>query len=158
MHAMNAMETAVVPTNSEIFAFHLGEKEYGIEIEKIQELWAYEVVNQPANAPKFFANGIQLRGFNVPVIDLRRCFDIQLPRLDQFTVVIVLNLCGRLIGMVVDSMAEILHLPAEQIQRARGNAQIETTKLLLGVGRLGKRQFNLLDIDQIIHEQQRELA
>ena len=87
---------------SEFLAFTLGSEEYGIDILKVQEIRGYEAVTRIANAPEFIKGVINLRGIIVPIVDMRIKFKLGTPIYDQFTVVIILNIGGRVVGMVVD--------------------------------------------------------
>src|ERR1044072_5156360 len=91
-------------SGSEYLAFTLGSEEYGIDILKVQEIRGYEAVTRNANAPAFIKGVITLRGIIIPVLDMRIKFSLGTPPYDQFTVVIILNIGGRIMGMVVDSV------------------------------------------------------
>src|SRR5689334_25379630 len=86
----------------EFLSFTLGDEEYGIDIQKVQELRGYDAVTRIANAPAYIKGVVNLRGIIVPIIDMRIKFDLGEPSYDQFTVVLVLNIGGRVGGMVVD--------------------------------------------------------
>src|SRR3569833_712637 len=98
-----SMEAAGESTGNEFLAFTLGREEYGIDILRVQEIRGYEPVTRIANAPDFIKGVVNLRGTIVPVVDMRIKFDLGTPTYDQFTVVIILNIGGRVVGMVVDS-------------------------------------------------------
>lgn len=80
---------------TEYLAFTLGGEEYGVDIQKVQELRGYDAVTQIANAPAYMKGVVNLRGIIVPIIDLRIKLGNATPTYDQFTVVVVLNLTGR---------------------------------------------------------------
>lgn len=79
----------------EFLAFTLGQEEYGIDILKVQEIRGYEAVTRIANAPEFIKGVVNLRGIIVPIVDMRIKFNLGEPTYDQFTVVIILNIAGR---------------------------------------------------------------
>ena len=83
---------------SEYLAFTLGSEEYGIDILKVQEIRGYEAVTRIANAPEFIKGVINLRGIIIPVVDMRIKFNLGTPTYDQFTVVIILNIGGRIMA------------------------------------------------------------
>ncbi|MBC7514810.1 MAG: chemotaxis protein CheW, partial [Herminiimonas sp.] len=103
---------------TEFLAYRLGNEEYGIDIQKVQELRGYDAVTAIANAPAFIKGVVNLRGIIVPIIDMRIKFDLGTPVYDQFTVVIILNISGRIMGMVVDSVSDVITLTAEQMKPA----------------------------------------
>ena len=110
--------SAAVAARLEVVTFKLGEEEYGIDIQKVQELRGYDAVRRIANAPDYIKGVVNLRGIIVPIIDMRIKFALGTPSYDQFTVVIVLNIGGRVVGMVVDSVSDVITLTPEQIKPA----------------------------------------
>src|ERR1700710_2497149 len=103
---------------NEFLAFTLGKEEYGIDILKVQEIRGYEAVTRIANAPDFIKGVVNLRGIIVPIVDMRIQFNLGEPTYYQFTVVIILNISGRVVGMVVDSVSDVITLSMEQIKPA----------------------------------------
>src|SRR5262247_1530666 len=91
---------AAAQTGSEFLTFRLGGEEYGIDILKVQEIRGYDAVTRIANAPAFIKGVINLRGTIVPIIDMRIKFNVGEATYNQFTVVIVLNVGSRVVGMV----------------------------------------------------------
>jgi purine-binding chemotaxis protein CheW len=134
----------------EFLAFRLGEEEYGIDIQKVQELRGYDVVTRIANAPDFIKGVVNLRGIIVPIIDMRIKFNLGVPTYDQLTVVIVLNVGGRVVGMVVDSVSDVISLSAEQIKPAPEMGAALNTDYLMGLGTLDERLVILADIDKLM--------
>lgn len=98
----------------EFLTFRLGAEEYGIDILRIQEIRSYEVPTRIANVPEHIKGVVDLRGVIVPMVDLRLKFSL-LAEYNTFTVVIVVNVRGRLVGAVVDSVSDVLELRREQI-------------------------------------------
>ena len=103
---------------SEFLSFRLGAEEYGVDILQVQEIRSYEAPTRIANAPDFIKGVVNLRGVIVPIIDLRLKLGCQTAEFTDFTVVIVLNLRGRVIGAVVDSVSDVLALGADSIKPA----------------------------------------
>ena len=101
-------------TATEYLAFTLGGEEYGVDIQKVQELRGYDAVTQIANAPAYMKGVVNLRGIIVPIVDLRIKLGNATPSYDQFTVVVVLNLTGRTLGIVVDSVSDVTTLSSDQ--------------------------------------------
>ncbi len=106
---------AAMATGGEFLTFRLGEEEYGIDILKVQEIRGYEAVTRIANAPEYIKGVINLRGIIVPIVDMRIKFNLGEPKYNQFTVVIILNVAHRVVGMVVDGVSDVLTLKTEQI-------------------------------------------
>ena len=134
----------------EFLAFTLGREEYGIHILKVQELRGYETPTQIANAPDFIKGVVNLRGIIVPIVDMRIKFQLGTPTYDQFTVVIILNIAGRVVGMVVDSVSDVITLSPEQIKPAPEMGTALNTDYLIGLGTVEQRMLILVDIDKLM--------
>ena len=134
----------------EFLSFTLGREEYGIDIQKVQELRGYETVTHIANAPEHIKGVVNLRGIIVPIIDMRIKFNLGAPTYDQFTVVIILNIASRVMGMVVDSVSDVITLTAEQIKPAPAMGSALDTDYLIGLGTLDERMLILVDIDRLM--------
>ena len=134
----------------EYLAFTLGKEEYGIDILKVQEIRGYEAVTRVANAPEFIKGVINLRGIIIPVVDMRIKFNLGVPVYDQFTVVIILNIGGRVMGMVVDSVSDVTTLSPEQVKPAPEMGTAFNTEYLVGLGTVEERMLILIDIDKLM--------
>ena len=141
---------ADITAGSEYLAFKLGDEEYGIDILKVQEIGGYENVTRIANAPEFIKGVINLRGIIVPIVDMRIKFNLGEPRYDQFTVVIILSIAGRVVGMVVDSVSDVTTLQPEQIRPAPQMGCALNTDYLVGLGTVEERMLILLDIERLM--------
>lgn len=139
---------------NEFLAFTLGKEEYGIDILKVQEIRGYENVTRIANAPEFIKGVVNLRGIIVPIVDMRIRFQLGTPSYDQFTVVIILNIAGRIVGMVVDSVSDVTQLAPEQIKPAPEMGTVLNTDYLIGLGTLDERMLILLDIDRLMSNEE----
>jgi len=135
---------------SEFLAFTLGKEEYGIHILKVQELRHYEEPTYIANTPDFIKGVVNLRGTIVPIVDMRIKFRLGVPTYDQFTVVIILNVADRTIGVVVDSVSDVIALAAEQIRPAPDIGTAFDTDYMIGIGALEQRMVILVDIDKLM--------
>ena len=143
---------------NEFLAFTLGKEEYGIDILKVQEIRGYEAVTRIANAPEFLKGVITLRGIIVPVVDMRIKFELGTPTYDQFTVVIILNISGRVVGMVVDSVSDVTTLMPEQIKPSPEMGTSFNTEYLIGLGTLDERMLILVDIDKLMSSEEMGLV
>ncbi|WP_093557193.1 chemotaxis protein CheW [Pseudoduganella namucuonensis] len=148
--ASSADESRVPSKALEFLAFTLGEEEYGIDIQKVQELRGYEAVTRIANAPEFIKGVVNLRGIIVPIIDMRIKFNLGTPSYDQFTVVIILNIGGRVMGMVVDSVSDVITLTDEQIRPAPDMGSEFDVDYMTGLGVVEERMLILTDIDRLM--------
>ena len=155
-HSVDAFNTGEPPiqeeTGREFLAFTMGGNEYGLDILKVQEIRGYEAVTQIANAPAYFKGVINLRGVIVPVIDMRIKLVLGTPSYDATTIVIVLNLNGKIAGMVVDSVSDVTTLMSAQIRPAPEMGSLLAADYLTGIGTLDARMLILVDIDRLMAE------
>ena len=139
---------------NEFLTFKLGGEEYGIDILKVQEIRGYEVVTRIANAPAFIKGVVNLRGVIVPIVDLRLKFELGEARYDAFTVVIILNVAGRVVGAVVDSVSDVLELDNKQIKAAPEFNSLLDAGYITGLGTVesgeGERLLILVDIERLM--------
>ena len=137
----------------EYLSFRLGNEAYGISILCIQEIRCYEVPTRIAGASAFISGVLNLRGEIVPVVDLRVRFDVP-QRFDASTVTVVLNLPGRTLGAVVDSVSDVLDLKAEDIRPVPSFSGAIDARHITGVASVlqdqHERMLMLLDIDELM--------
>ena len=155
MHTAIATKAAqppqIAPRHArEYLTFRLGDEEYGVDILKVQEIRGYEPPTRIANAPPFVKGIVNLRGVIVPIVDLRIRFGLGAPQYDAFTVVIVLNVAGRVVGAVVDSVSDVLELAPDQVRDAPDIAAVIDNGYIVGLGTVGERLLILLDIERLV--------
>ncbi len=144
-----------VPAGREYLTFRLGTEEYGIDILKVQEIRSYEPPTKIANAPAYLKGVVNLRGVIVPIVDLRvkfNCYNEDgQTEINSFTVVIVLNVKGRVVGAVVDSVSDVMQLSEQAIQPApeMSNSVVDTT-YITGIANVSDRLLILMDIESLM--------
>lgn len=152
MAATNQPRTPRAPSSAsdmpgkEYLAFTLGAEEYGIDILAVQEIRGYDPVTRIAGAPPFIKGVINLRGEIVPVVDMRIKLGLERVQYDNFTVVIVLNIAGRVVGMVVDGVSDVLTLRPDEIRQSPELGSAVDTRHIVGLGTIDGRMLILLDI------------
>ena len=134
----------------EYLTFTLGNEEYGMDILKVQEIRGYDAVTRIANTPDFVKGVMNLRGVIVPIIDMRIKFNLGCPVYDQFTVVIIINVLDRVIGMVVDGVSDVVTLPPEQIRPAPQFGTGLDTQYIVGIGTCNEQMLILVDIERLM--------
>ena len=134
----------------EFLTFTLAREEYGIDILNVQEIRGYEPVTRVTGSPDFVKGVVNLRGIIVPIIDMRIKFGLGEPRYDQFTVVVILNIRGRIMGMVVDSVSDVVTLARSAINAAPEANTAFDANYLIGLGTVGDRMLILIDIDRLM--------
>ena len=154
------LDTPLAPNATqpqEFLTFRLGAEEYGIDILKVQEIRGYEQPTRIANAPAFMKGVVNLRGVIVPIVDLRLKFSLGQARVDEFTVVIILNVARRTLGIVVDSVSDVLQLSAEQIRPApQFSSQVDVSHIVglgtvpAGADTADERMLIIIDIERLM--------
>lgn len=142
----------------EYLTFRLDQEEYGIDILKVQEIRGYEQPTRIANAPAFIKGVVNLRGTIVPIVDMRLKFNCAQADYNSFTVVIILNLRDRVVGIVVDSVSNVMELSAENIRSAPDVESAIDNGCILGLGSVGERMLILLDIEKLMSNADMGLA
>jgi len=154
-NAVDRRATTSAPiAKSEYLTFRLGAEEYGIDMLKVQEIRSYDTVTRIADAPAYILGVIDLRGAIVPIVDLRLKFGIGKARYDAFTVVIVLNAGERVLGVVVDSVSDVLELAPERIRASAGTEALPAASCIMGLASVrcgeSERLLTLLDIERLV--------
>ena len=135
---------------SEFLAFKLGDEEYGMDILRVQEIRSFERPTRMANAPKHILGVVNLRGVIVPIVDMRIKFTLDSVSYDSFTVVIILNIGTRVVGMVVDGVSDVITLTPEQLRPVPDLSSAIASDHLLAIGSLENRMLILIDIEKLM--------
>ncbi|PPE68243.1 chemotaxis protein CheW [Caldimonas thermodepolymerans] len=146
----NDQFTTTASRPKEYLTFRLGTEEYGIDILKVQEIRSYEPPTRIANAPAHVKGVVNLRGVIVPIVDLRVRLNTDTCEYNAFTVVIVLHVGGRVVGVVVDGVSDVLEIPAESVRPAPEISSAVDASCILGLGEVGDRMLILLDIERLM--------
>jgi purine-binding chemotaxis protein CheW len=141
---------AAAAAGGEFLTFRLGAEEYGIDILKVQEIRSYEQPTRIANAPAFVKGVVNLRGVIVPIVDLRVKLACETVEYNSFTVVIVLNVRGRVVGAVVDSVSDVLELGRDAVKSAPEMSTAVDTSFITGIGSVNDRMLILMDIEALM--------
>ena len=155
LRSTGARQGRHTPIGKEYLTFRLGGEEYGIDILKVQEIRSYEPPTKIANAPSYLKGVVNLRGLIVPIVDLRVKFNCLNengePEISVFTVVIVLNVRGRVMGAVVDSVSDVIQLNEQMIRPApdMSSSVIDIT-YITGIAEVGERLLILMDIESLM--------
>lgn len=144
--------------NREFLVFSLGDEEYAVDILKVQEIRGYENVTRIANAPDFIKGVTNLRGVIVPIVDLRIKFNLDKVEYGGLTVVIVVNVEDRVVGIVVDGVSDVMMLTPDQIKPAPEFGVTLSSDFLSGLGSLDDRMLVIVDIDKLLTSDEMELV
>ncbi|KXS35486.1 MAG: purine-binding chemotaxis protein CheW [Halomonadaceae bacterium T82-2] len=151
-------QAAIDAHSQEFLVFSLGDEEYAVDILKVQEIRGYENVTRIANAPAFIKGVTNLRGVIVPIVDLRIKFNLDNVEYGGQTVVIVVNVADRIVGIVVDGVSDVMTLTPEQIKPAPEFGVTLSSDYLSGLGSLEDRMLVLVDIDKLLTSEEMALV
>jgi purine-binding chemotaxis protein CheW len=139
-----------VEGSAQFLTFTLGGEEYGVEILRVQEIKGFTAVTPIPNSPAFVKGVMNLRGTVVPVFDLRLKFGMSSKEYDRFTVIVVVNVGVRVVGLVVDAVSDVLDIAHRAIDTSPDLGGSVDTSILQGIARNGDRLITLLDIDRVV--------
>ncbi|MDH1470538.1 MULTISPECIES: chemotaxis protein CheW [unclassified Shewanella] len=134
----------------EFLSFVLGEEHYALDIMSVKEIRGYEPVTKIANAPGFIKGVLNLRGDIVPIVDLRMKFAVGSATYNEFTIVIMLNVFDRIVGIVVDAVSDVIKLAAEEILPAPEFGVAFDSRYLKGLATVEDKMIILVNIQALI--------
>ena len=134
----------------QFISFSIGEEEYGLELLRVKEVIRIREITWLPKAPSFVKGIINLRGDVIPIIDLRDKFGLESREQTAQTRVIVVEVEGRLMGMVVDSASQVVRIPADQIDPPPPMLGGFSQEFITGVGKLDDKLIILLNTDAIL--------
>ncbi|RMH36141.1 MAG: purine-binding chemotaxis protein CheW [Nitrospirae bacterium] len=135
-----------------VLTFQLGEECYGIDILKVQEIKGYTAVTHIPNSPPYVKGVLNLRGTIVPIVDLRLKFGMTPCEPTMFTVVVVVNVRERVMGMLVDAVSDVLELGEGDIQPPPELGASVDLAFIAGMGNSQDRLVTILDIERVFAE------
>ena len=136
--------------SGQYLTLRLGSEEYAIDIQRVQELRFYEEPTRMVNSPAFIKGVVNLRGVIVPIADLRIKLQIEKVEYTDFTVVIILNIQGTVVGAVVDSVADVLTIEADAIKAAPQFDSVMDARFIVGLVKEGERTLIVMDVDALM--------
>lgn len=139
---------------NEYLTFVLGDEDYGIDIMIVKEIRGYESVTKIANAPAYIKGVINLRGDIVPIVDLRLKFDVGKATYNEFTIVIMLNVGERIVGIVVDEVSDVVKVDQEEVKQPPEFGVAFDSSYLYGLAPIEERMVILVNIERLISSQE----
>ncbi|GAC1659227.1 MAG: chemotaxis protein CheW [Vulcanimicrobiaceae bacterium] len=140
----------------QVVSFHLGSEEYGVDISQVQEIIRMVDITHVPRAPHFMEGVINLRGQLIPIIDLRTRFGMNRTSHTKNTRIVVTEIATKRVGIIVDSVSEVLNLPIENVEEAPEMIAGVGTEYISGVGKVGERLIILLDLQKVISTQEKQ--
>ena len=142
--------TAAVAYGGQYLTLRLGGEEYAIDILRVQEIRSFEEPTRMVNSPSFVKGVINLRGVIVPIADLRLKLNIEKVEYNEFTVVIILNIHGSVVGAVVDGVSDVVTLSAEEIKPAPQFDSAVDARFILGLVKLAERTLIVMNVEALM--------
>lgn len=130
--------------------FKIAEETYGVEVLRVKEIVGMTEITSVPNSLHFMKGVINLRGSVVPVVDLRLKFGMGEKEYDSFTVIIIVEVKGKLIGMIVDTVSDVADIPFSTIQDTPHFTSKIETDFIRGIGQMNEKLVIILDVDRIL--------
>ncbi|MHC1710720.1 MAG: chemotaxis protein CheW [Solidesulfovibrio sp.] len=141
----------------QLVTFSIGEEEFGVDILSVQEIIRMMDITKVPRAPDFVEGVINLRGKVIPIIDLRRRFGLSTRDHDKHTRIIVIEINNMIVGFVVDSVSEVLRIPASTVEPPPPVVSGLESEYISGVGKLEDRLLILLDLNKLLSGEERDM-
>ena len=142
--------TGLAADGRQFLTFILEEVEYGLEILRVQEIKGYSKITPLPNTPREVKGVMNLRGSVVPIIDLRIRFGLCEAEYTRFTVIIVVTVGAKIVGLVVDAVSDVLNVGAKEMVPTPDLGAGVDTSFMTGIARTGERLVSLLNIDRLV--------
>lgn len=134
---------------NQFLTFQLQDEEYGIEILRVQEIKGFSRITPIPNSPKYIKGVMNLRGAVVPIVDLRAKFNLPEMEYNRFTVIIVVTIGHKVMGLVVDAVSDVLNVGASEMAATPNLGEGVDTSFMTGIAKTGERLITLLNIDRL---------
>ncbi len=132
--------------------FHVGPEDYGIDIENVTEIIRMQKIADLPNVPDYVKGVINLRGKVIPVVDMRKRFELEEREYDDRTCIIVVNVNNTLVGLVVDSVNEVADIPRDEVEPPPQKVGYESEYYIKGFGKIGREVKILLNVEKVLFE------
>jgi purine-binding chemotaxis protein CheW len=150
MEPISSNAAAINAVSGQYLTLRLGDEEYAIEILRVQEIRSYEEPTKMVNSPGFIKGVVNLRGVIVPIADLRLKLNMEKVTYDEFTVVIILNVHGTVVGAVVDAVSDVVTLDAASIKPAPQFESGIDARFIVGLVKLGERTLIVMNVQALL--------
>jgi purine-binding chemotaxis protein CheW len=134
----------------QLVSFNIGSQEFGVDVSKVQEINRIVEITKVPQAPHYVEGVINLQGKLIPIIDLRKRFNLEPKEYDKNTRIIMVDIEGNVVGIVVDSVTEVLRLPSNTIEPTHEITSGINSEYIKGVAKVEDRPLILLDLSKVI--------
>lgn len=148
----SAQQIGIDTDGNQFLTFQLGDELYGVDILRVQEIKGYTAVTKIPNMPDYIKGVMNLRGTIVPIVELRTTFGMPTIDYTVFTVIVVVVVRDRIMGLVVDSVSDVLNISKKDIQSPPDFGAKVDVSVLTGIGKSGDKLVALLNIDRLLTE------
>jgi purine-binding chemotaxis protein CheW len=154
MEQLDALNSQIGSSSdgNQYLTFALGNEEYGVDILKVQEIKGYTPATPVPNTPDYIKGVMNLRGTIIPVVDLRAKLALEQAEYNQFTVIIVVMVGTKVVGLIVDSVSDVLNIPKSDMQAVPEFGSTIDVGFIAGMAKAGEKIVMLLDIDKVVAE------
>jgi len=143
-------EEFALSAESKFVTFLIGEETYGVDVLRVEEIIGMTEITHVPNTTSFMKGVINLRGSVVPVVDMRMKFEMEGRDYDTFTVILIVEVKGRSIGMIVDSVSDVVSIPVASIQDTPNFTSSIETNFIMGIGQLNDKLIIMLDVESVL--------
>lgn len=137
--------------------FHLGDEDYGLEIKYVTEIISIQKITEVPDLPNFVKGVINLRGQVIPTLDLRLRFGLQPRDYDERTCVIITRMNEMPVGIIVDTVNEVMDIPAENVTPPPSIQKGAAHRFIQGLGRVGDSVKIILNAEKLLHGDELEM-
>lgn len=145
--------TGFTADGNQFLTFRLQEEEYGIEILRVQEIKGFSRITPIPNTPAYVKGAMNLRGTVVPIVDLRVKFGLPETEYNQFTVIIVVTVGRKIVGLVVDAVSDVLNILDNEIEPTPDLGGSIDTSIMTGMAKASDKLIMLLDVDRLLGQE-----
>ena len=138
----------------QLVSFNISSEEFGVDILKVQEINRMVEITKVPQAPPYVEGVINLRGKVIPIIDLRKRFNLEMKEHDKNTRIVVVDISGNIMGMIVDAVSEVLRLPADTIEPPPELVTGINSEYVKGVAKLEDRLLIFLDLSKVVDSEE----
>jgi purine-binding chemotaxis protein CheW len=156
MNLQDVVNTENYAEMLQLVSFKIGSEEFGVDILKVQEINRLVQITQVPNAPSFIEGVMNLRGKVVPIVNLRKRFGLPLKEYDKNTRIIVVDLNGKTVGFIVDSVSEVLRVSKNVVEPPPELVSGIDSEYITGIAKLEDRLLILLDLEKILTVEEKQ--
>ncbi|SEJ09180.1 chemotaxis protein CheW [Frateuria terrea] len=156
-HPANPVASDAETAATQYLTVNLASEEYAIDILAVREIRGWTPVTRIPQAPHYVLGVLNLRGAIVPVLDLRLRFGLQREEYSATTVTVVVTVAGRLFGVVVDAVSDVLDVQADGVRPVPDMGTAVDTEYLKGLTSVDERMVLLLDVDKLLQPQDAQM-